>query len=109
MRLYKILAQSGHVIVQADNGLTAISVYKVAKPDVVLMDITMPEMDGLTALKKIKAFDPQARVIMLTALGHDAVILEAIQAGALDFAIKPFEPAQILAMIDKALTSTPIG
>ncbi len=103
MRISKILTGEGYEVLQADNGLNAVSVYKSARPDVVLMDVTMPEMDGLTALREIRAFDPRARVVMLTALGQESVVLEAIRSGAFDFAVKPFEPVRVLAVISRAL------
>jgi two-component system chemotaxis response regulator CheY len=109
IRISKILTQSGHTVVQADNGLAAINVYKSDRPDMVLMDITMPEVDGLTALKEIRAFDPQARIVMLSALGQDFVVLEAIQAGAQDFVVKPFEPKRVLSVIDKVLAAAPLA
>jgi len=105
MRISKILVSNGHQVVQADNGLNAVSVYRSARPDVVLMDITMPEMDGLTALKEIRAIDPHARVVMLTALGQDSVVVESIKFGAQDFVVKPFEPERVLAAINKAMAS----
>ncbi len=105
MRISKILVSNGHQVVQADNGLNAVSVYKSARPDLVLMDITMPEMDGLTALKEIRTIDPHARVVMLTALGQDSVVVESIKFGAQDFVVKPFEPERVLAAINKAMAS----
>jgi two-component system chemotaxis response regulator CheY len=102
-RISKMLISNGHEALQADNGLNAVSSYKNVRPDVVLMDITMPEMDGLAALKEIRAHDPNARVIMLTALGQESVVLEAIKSGARDFIVKPFEPDRVLTAIRKAL------
>ncbi|MEK7278327.1 MAG: response regulator [Chloroflexota bacterium] len=103
VRISKMLVGGGHEVIEADNGLNAVNTYKSAKPDVVLMDITMPEMDGLAALKEIRAADPNARVVMLTALGQESVVLEAIKSGAKDFVVKPFEPERVLAAITKAL------
>jgi two-component system chemotaxis response regulator CheY len=103
MRISKMLSGDGHDIVQAENGVRAIELYKTDKPNLVLMDITMPEMDGLTALKQIRGFDPQAKVIMLTALGQESVVLEAIKSGARDFIVKPFERERILNAIAKIL------
>ncbi|MBI3762771.1 MAG: response regulator, partial [Chloroflexi bacterium] len=94
---------SGHEVLEADNGVNAVSAYKTARPDAVLMDITMPEMDGLAALKEIRAADPNARVVMLTALGQESVVLEAVKSGAKDFVVKPFEAERVLAAISKAL------
>ena len=103
MRISKMLVGNGHTILEADNGQNAVSVFKSARPEVVLMDITMPEMDGLSALKEIKALDPYAKVVMLTALGQDTVVLEAIRTGATDFVVKPFDPNRVLAAVNKAL------
>ncbi len=103
VRIAKMLTGNGHEVVEAENGMLAVSSYKASRPDAVLMDITMPEMDGLTALKEIKAVDANARVVMLTALGQETVVLEAIKSGAKDFIVKPFQPDRVLAALDKAL------
>lgn len=103
VRISKMLTGSGHEVLEADNGVNAVSAYKTARPDAVLMDITMPEMDGLAALKEIRAADPNARVVMLTALGQESVVLEAVKSGAKDFVVKPFEAERVLAAISKAL------
>jgi two-component system chemotaxis response regulator CheY len=103
VRISKMLVGGGHEVIEADNGLKAVDTYKTARPDAVLMDITMPEMDGLAALKEIKAIDPNARVVMLTALGQESVVLEAIKSGAKDFVVKPFQPERVLAALSKAL------
>ena len=103
VRITKMLTGSGHEVVEADNGLNAVAKYKEARPDAVLMDVTMPEMDGLTALKEIRGGDPNARVVMLTALGQESVVLEAIKSGARDFVVKPFEPERVLAALKRAL------
>jgi two-component system chemotaxis response regulator CheY len=103
VRISKMLSGEGHDILEAENGLIAVETYKSAKPDLVLMDITMPEMDGLSALKEIKSFDPGARVVMLTALGQESVVLEAIKTGARDFVVKPFEKDRVLGAISKLL------
>ena len=103
VRLTKMLSTDGHEVFQAENGLKAVSTYKDIHPDVVLMDVTMPEMDGLTALKEIVGFDPKARVIMLTALGQESVVLEAVKSGARDFVVKPFEQDRVMKAITKLL------
>lgn len=103
LRISKMLVSSGHQVIEADNGAKAVTTYKSDKPDAVLMDITMPEMDGLAALKEIRSADPNARVVMLTALGQESVVIEAIKNGAKDFVVKPFQPDRVLAAIDKAL------
>ncbi|MCJ7624399.1 MAG: response regulator [Anaerolineaceae bacterium] len=105
MRISKMLTSDGHEVIEAENGLLAVEIYKKEKPDAVLMDITMPEMDGLSALKEIKAFDPQAKVVMLTALGQESVVLEAIKNGARDFVVKPFERDRVINAIKKLTSS----
>ena len=101
MRMSKILTEAGYQVVQAENGLEAVEKYKSDKPDAVLMDITMPEMDGLTALKEIRQHDPAARVAMVTALGQQQIVLEAVQSGAKDFLVKPCEGDRVLAAVSK--------
>lgn len=103
VRIKKLLVGAGHDVVEANNGKVAIQTYQAESPDAVLMDITMPEMDGLAALKEIKAVDANACIVMLTALGQESVVLEAIKAGAKDFVVKPFEPDRILAALNKVL------
>jgi len=103
LRLTKLLDAGGYEVFQAENGLKAVATYKDIHPDVVLMDITMPEMDGLTALKEIVGFDAQARVVMLTALGQESVVLEAVKSGARDFVVKPFEHERVMNAITKLL------
>ena len=103
VRLNKILDTEGYEVFQAENGAKAVSTYKDIHPDVVLMDVTMPEMDGLTALKEIVSFDPRARVVMLTALGQESVVLEAVKSGARDFIVKPFEHDRVMNAISKLL------
>lgn len=103
VRISKMLSGDGHEIVEAENGARAVEQYKLIHPDMVLMDITMPEMDGLSALKAIRSFDPKAKVIMLTALGQESVVLEAIKSGARDFIVKPFERERVINAISKIL------
>jgi len=103
VRLTKMLATDGFEVFQAENGLKAVEQYKAIHPDVVLMDVTMPEMDGLTALKEIVQFDAKAKVIMLTALGQESVVLEAVKSGARDFVVKPFEQERVMKAITKIL------
>ena len=101
MRMSKILTEAGYDVIQAENGLDAVEKYRASHPDAVLMDITMPEMDGLTALKEIKAMDPAARVAMVTALGQQQIVLEAVKSGAKDFLVKPCEGDRVLAAVSK--------
>lgn len=104
MRCAKLLEKNGFDVVEAENGRLAVEMYQQVRPDAVLMDITMPEMDGLTALKEIRQIDPKARVAMLTALGQQGVVIEAIKAGARDFIVKPFEQDRVLEALQKLLS-----
>jgi two-component system, chemotaxis family, chemotaxis protein CheY len=103
VRISKMLIADGFEVSEAENGLKAIEAYKANQPDMVLMDITMPEMDGLSALKELRKIDPAAKVIMLTALGQESVVLEAVKSGARDFIVKPFERDRVLSAINKIL------
>ncbi len=103
MRVAKLLTQRGYQVVEAEDGEEAVKTYRLLGPDAVLMDITMPHKDGLTALAEIRDHDPQAKVIMLTALGQQATMLQAMQAGAKDFLVKPYDPEQIMKALRKAL------
>ena len=98
------LAGGGHEIVgEASNGVEALDRFQELRPDVTTLDITMPEKDGLAALKDILAFDPAARIIMCSALGQEAKVLEAIKGGAKDFVVKPFQSDRVLDAVAKAL------
>ncbi len=103
MRCSKMLSANGYDVIEASNGLEAVEQFKAERPDGILLDITMPEMDGLEALREIKQIDPNARVTMLTALGQQSVVMEAIKAGARDFIVKPFEQDRVLAAVQKML------
>lgn len=91
------------VVGEASDGEEAIDMYQEKKPDLMLLDITMPKMDGITALKKILALDPDAKIIMCSALGQQRLIVQAIQLGAKDFIVKPFRPERVISSIKKAL------
>ena len=94
----------GHeVIGEASNGVEAVARYQELQPELMTLDITMPEMDGLTALKEIIAIDPSARIIMCSALGQESKVLEAIKAGAKDFVVKPFQPSRVLEAVQRVL------
>jgi two-component system chemotaxis response regulator CheY len=98
------LSGGGHeVIGEASNGVEAVALYQELRPELMTLDITMPEMDGLAALKQIIAIDPRARIIMCSALGQESKVLEAIKAGAKDFVVKPFKPERVLDAVGKAL------
>jgi len=100
----EILTERGYTIVgEASDGAEAVNKYNELHPDLVLLDITMPNMNGLEAMRKIFAADPRARVIMCSALGQQNLIVEAIKAGVKDFIVKPFKPERILSAIEKAL------
>jgi two-component system chemotaxis response regulator CheY len=104
MMIKNILTEAGYEIAgEAENGSVAVSMYKDLKPDLTTMDITMPEMDGIAALKEIRELDPEARVVMCSAMGQQSMVIESIQAGARDFIVKPFQPDRVLEAIQKAL------
>ena len=104
MMIKDILTKNGYNIAgEAENGVKAIEKYNELKPDLVLMDITMPEMDGIQALKKIKEADAKATVIMCSAMGQQAMVIEAIQAGARDFIVKPFQADRVLEAVKKVI------
>ena len=104
MMLRDILTKGGYEVAgEAENGAIAVSKYAELKPDLVTLDITMPEKDGIQALKDIKAADPGAKCIMCSAMGQQAMVIEAIQSGAKDFIVKPFQAERVLEAIGKAL------
>ena len=103
--LKKIFEENGyHEVLEAGSGLEAVDLYQEHHPALVTMDITMPEMDGITAIKKIMEIDPNANIIVCSALGQKEVVMEAIQAGAKHFLVKPFEPDNVIKII-KAILS----
>lgn len=104
MMLKDILSKGGYEVVgEAENGLKAVEKYKELSPDLVLMDITMPELDGIGAVKQIKSIDPSAKIIMCSAMGQQAMVLESIQAGAKDFIVKPFQADRIIEAVSKTV------
>lgn len=104
MMLKKLLTDKGHEIVaEAGDGKHAVQLYRQHKPDLITMDITMPIMDGIEAVKHIHEDDPLARIVMVTAIGQRSVITDAIKAGASSFIIKPFDPQQVEDTINKVL------
>ncbi len=104
MMIKDILTKNGfNVIGEAENGAVAVEKYQELSPDLVTMDITMPEMDGIAALKEIKAMDEKAIVIMCSAMGQQAMVIDAIQAGAKDFIVKPFQADRVMEAVNKAL------
>jgi two-component system chemotaxis response regulator CheY len=99
------LVSGGHEVVgEAGNGIEAVARWQELRPELTTLDITMPEKDGLAALAEIMAIDPSAKIIMCSALGQEAKVLEAVRLGAKDFVVKPFQPPRVLEAVDKALT-----
>ena len=104
MMIKDILTKNGYNVVgEADNGAKAVEKYNELKPDLVLMDITMPEMDGIQALKAIKGSDGGAKVIMCSAMGQQTMVIESIQSGAKDFIVKPFQADRVIEAVQKVL------
>jgi len=104
MMIRDILVKNGYEIAgEASDGVQAIEKFKELRPDLVTMDITMPEMDGIQALKEIRKIDPNAKVIMCSAMGQQAMVIDAIQAGAKDFIVKPFQADRVLEAIKKTV------
>ncbi len=102
MMIKDILTSNEYEVVgEAENGIEAIKLYKKLKPDLVTMDIIMPEMNGIEAVKGIISFDPQAKILMVSAMGQQFLVKEALQAGAKDFMVKPFQPAKVVAALKK--------
>jgi len=102
--LRDLLTRQGYeVVAEARNGREALETYQQTQPDLVIMDITMPEMDGISAVRAILQVDPAVRIVMCSALGQDGPVMEALQAGALDFVLKPFLPEKVLEAVQKNL------
>lgn len=104
MMIKDILEKNGYEVVgEASNGLKAVEIYKAENPDVVTMDITMPDMDGIEAVKAIRTMDPSAKIIMCSAMGQQTMVMDAIKAGAKDFIVKPFQADRVLEAIKKVV------
>lgn len=101
LRCSKLLAENGHEVVEASTGREAVDQYVATSPDAVLLDITMPDMDGLSALKEIKAHDANCKVAMVTAMGQQSIVMEALKIGAKDFVVKPFDADRVLTAVQK--------
>ena len=98
------LTKGGHDVVgEAGNGVEAVARFQELKPELTTLDITMPEKDGLAALKEIIELDPSAKIVMCSALGQESKVLEAVKSGAKDFVVKPFQPARVIEAVTKAL------
>lgn len=104
MMLKNTLTQAGYTdVLEAEDGAKAVETFNAENPDLVFMDITMPNMDGLEALKAIKGAHPDANVVMCSAMGQEAMVVEAIKTGAKDFIVKPFKPERILSTVSKII------
>jgi len=103
VRCAKLLKENGYDVVEAENGAQAVKMYQETRPDGVLMDITMPVMDGLEALANIRKIDPGAKVAMVTAMGQQSIVIEALKAGARDFVVKPFQADRVLAAVRRMI------
>ncbi|NLL58947.1 MAG: response regulator [Firmicutes bacterium] len=102
MTLRNVLEKNGYEVVgEAEDGYQAVEQYMLSKPDLVTMDITMPNMDGITAIKKIMEKDPEARIVVVSAMGQKALVIEALNSGAKDFIVKPFQPDRIVEALQK--------
>lgn len=105
MMLKDILTKNDfEVVAEAENGKAGVAAFQKYKPDIITMDITMPEMNGIDAVKAIKAIDPNVKVVMVSAMGQQPMVIEAIQAGANDFIVKPFQPERVIEAITKVLS-----
>ena len=99
-----ILTQAGFDVVgEAESGVQAVDKYRQLKPDLVTMDIVMPDMGGIEAVREICKTDPDAKILMCSAMGQQALVVEAIQAGAKDFVVKPFQPSRVLEAVQRVL------
>lgn len=104
MMLKNTLSQAGYTdLIEAEDGVKAVEAYTAEKPDLVFMDITMPNKDGLETLKEIKAMDPGAPIVMCSAMGQETMVMDSIKSGAKDFIVKPFKPERVLSTVKKIL------
>jgi two-component system chemotaxis response regulator CheY len=101
MRCTKLLKDNGYETIEAGNGIEALQKYAQQRPDGVLMDITMPDMDGIETLKKLVEMDGSVKVAMVTAMGQQSLVIEALKSGARDFVVKPFNADRVLAAVKK--------
>jgi two-component system chemotaxis response regulator CheY len=100
----QVLTQNGYTVLEAANGREALDTYKSSKPDAVLMDITMPDMDGIQALRELLNYDPGCKVSMCSAMGQQSMVIEALKLGAKDFVVKPFDVNRVIGAVQKMLS-----
>ena len=103
MKCAKLLKENGYDVIEAESGTQAVEKYKEIRPDGVLLDITMPDIDGLEVLKEIIRIDPYARIAMLTAMGQQSIVMDALKSGASDFIVKPFDANRVQDAVQKLL------
>ncbi len=103
MRTTQVLEKAGYTVLSAADGAEAVERYRQEHPDLVILDITMPVMDGITALREIRDLDTAARVVMVTAMGQQPIVAEALKAGARDFMVKPVKPERLVEVVDRFL------
>lgn len=106
-KMTQMLETSGHTLLEAKDGKEAIELYRKEMPDLILMDITMPELDGISAVREIKQINPSAKIIMCSSMGQQSKIVESIEAGAIDFIIKPYKDTQMMNAINRILETQP--
>lgn len=97
----QLLTQNGYQVIEACNGADAVDKYQQNKPDAVLLDITMPDMDGVQALKELVNIDPGVKVTMVTAMGQQSIVMECLKSGAKDFVVKPFDADRVIESVKK--------
>lgn len=105
LKCSRLLEERGHEVVEASNGVEALEKYQQHRPDAVLLDIAMPLMDGMMALREIKKIDPAARIAMVSAMGQRAIVLNALKEGARDFVVKPFRNGKVLDTVQRLISS----
>jgi len=103
-RYSRFLRERGYTVDEAEDGQEALERYQRLRPDVVLLEITLPAMDGIEVVKEIRRMDPQARIVICSAMGHQTMVVEALRAGARDFILKPFRPEKLLASLERLVS-----
>ena len=106
MMIRDILIAAGYDVVgEASDGAEAVEMFSRLRPDLVLMDITMPEVNGIKAVQDIKGIDPDAKIVMVSAMGQQSMVIKSIKSGAIDFVVKPFKPDHVIGTVSKAISS----